>query len=213
MNPETDDLSSIQPKLFYNDYNEWVVSRSDAIVHFLTEEPWNENHEKVTSPVIHPDGDGTIYGDGLIDGIGMQGHLDDTQNIEQYMTALEKYDAAVDEIHITELDVGCTGSDANAEFYQAKFYYDFFARLIEEVKGGVNLTSVTIWGLTDDASWRTDVNPLLFNGDLSKKPAFEAMVMAGKGEEFSLTAVKLAVNAKDMHVSFEPYVEDGKTKQ
>ena len=25
----------------------------------------------------------------------MQGHLDDTQNIEQYMTALEKYDAAV----------------------------------------------------------------------------------------------------------------------
>ena len=212
LNPETDDLSSIQPKLFYNDYNEWVVSRSDAIVHFLTEEPWNENHEKVTSPVIHPDGDGTIYGDGLIDGIGMQGHLDDTQNIEQYMTALEKYDAAVDEIHITELDVGCTGSDANAEFYQAKFYYDFFARLIEEVKGGVNLTSVTIWGLTDDASWRTDVNPLLFNGDLSKKPAFEAMVMAGKGEEFSLTAVKLAVNAKDMHVSFEPYVEDGKTK-
>ena len=70
--------------LFYNDYNEWVVSRSDAIVHFLTEEPWNENHEKVTSPVIHPDGDGTIYGDGLIDGIGMQGHLDDTQNIEQF---------------------------------------------------------------------------------------------------------------------------------
>ena len=66
--------------------------------------------------------------------------------------------------------------------------------------------------MTDDASWRTDVNPLLFNGDLSKKPAFEAMVMAGKGEEFSLTAVKLAVNAKDMHVSFEPYVEDGKTK-
>ena len=27
---------------------------------------------------------------GLIDGIGMQGHLDDTQNIEQYMTALGK---------------------------------------------------------------------------------------------------------------------------
>lgn len=119
----------------------------------------------------------------------------------------------MDEIHITELDVGCTGSDANAEFYQAKFYYDFFARLIEEVKGGVNLTSVTIWGLTDDASWRTDVNPLLFNGDLSKKPAFEAMVMAGKGEEFSLTAVKLAVNAKDMHVSFDPMWRTVKRKQ
>ncbi|MFU0826321.1 MAG: Beta-xylanase [Lachnoclostridium sp.] len=212
LNPETDDLSPIQPKLFYNDYNEWVAGRSNAIVHFLTEEPWNENHEKVTSPVIRPHGDGTIYGDGLIDGIGMQGHLDDTQNIEQYMTALEKYNAAVGEVHITELDVGCTKTDANAEFYQAKFYYEFFTRLIEEVKSGVNLTSVTLWGLTDDASWRKDVKPLLFNGDLSRKPAFEALVMAAKGEEFSLTALKIAVDAKDMHVTFEPYKEGGKTK-
>lgn len=212
LNPETDDLSSIQPKLFYNDYNEWLVGKSNAIIRFLTEEPWNKNHVKVTSPVIRPDGDGTIYGDGLIDGIGMQGHLDDTQNIEQYMAALEKYNAAVGEVHITELDVGCTGTDANAEFYQAKFYYEFFKRLIEEVKNGVNLTSVTLWGLTDDASWRKDVNPLLFNGDLSKKPAFEALVMAAKGEEFSMTALQIAVDAKDMHLTFEPYKENGKTK-
>ena len=88
LDADTDDLSSIQPKLFYNDYNEWFGSRSDAIIHFLTEEPWNENHEKVKSSVINPDGDGTIYGDGLLDGIGMQGHLDDTQNIEQYMICL-----------------------------------------------------------------------------------------------------------------------------
>ena len=212
MDADTDDLSSIQPKLFYNDYNEWFGSRSDAIIHFLTEEPWNENHEKVKSSVINPDGDGTIYGDGLLDGIGMQGHLDDTQNIEQYMIALEKYNAAVPELHITELDIGRTGTDANANYYQAKFYYEFFSRLIEEVKKGVNLTSVTLWGLTDDASWRRDSNPLLFNADLSKKPAFEAMVMAAKGEEFSMTPEKIAVEAKDMLVTFEPFKEDGKTK-
>ena len=212
LDADTDDLSSIQPKLFYNDYNEWFGSRSDAIIHFLTEEPWNENHEKVKSSVINPDGDGTIYGDGLLDGIGMQGHLDDTQNIEQYMIALEKYNAAVPELHITELDIGRTGTDANANYYQAKFYYEFFSRLIEEVKKGVNLTSVTLWGLTDDASWRRDSNPLLFNADLSKKPAFEAMVMAAKGEEFSMTPEKIAVEAKDMLVTFEPFKEDGKTK-
>ncbi|MGN0143321.1 MAG: endo-1,4-beta-xylanase [Roseburia sp.] len=212
LDADKDDLSSIEPKLFYNDYNEWFGTRSDAIVRFLTEEPWNENHEKVTSDVINPEGDGTIYGDGLLDGIGMQGHLDDTQSIEQYMTALEKYNAAVPEIHITELDVGRTGTDANADYYQAKFYYEFFSRLIEEVKDGVNLTSVTLWGLTDDASWRRDSNPLLFNGDLSKKPAFEAMVMAAKGEEFSLTPEKITVEAKDLYVTFEPYKEDGKTK-
>lgn len=212
LDADKDDLSSIEPKLFYNDYNEWFGTRSDAIVRFLTEEPWNENHEKVTSDVINPEGDGTIYGDGLLDGIGMQGHLDDTQSIEQYMTALEKYNAAVPEIHITELDVGRTGTDANADYYQAKFYYEFFSRLIEEVKDGVNLTSVTLWGLTDDASWRRDSNPLLFNGDLSKKPAFEAMVMAAKGEEFSLTPEKITAEAKDLYVTFEPYKEDGKTK-
>jgi GH35 family endo-1,4-beta-xylanase len=212
LNPETDDLSSIQPKLFYNDYNEWFATRGNAIVHFLSEEAWNENHDKVTSPVINPDGDGTIYGDGLLDGIGMQGHLNDTQNIEQYMTALKKYDAAVGEVHITELDVGCTRTDENAEFYQAEFYYRFFSRLIEEVKSGINLSSVTIWGLTDDNSWRKEVSPLIFRGDLSVKPAFEAMVMAAKGEEFSLTAFKIASEAKDKHVTFEPYKEGGKTK-
>lgn len=212
LDAEADDLSSIQPQLFYNDYNEWFKNRSDAIVHFLTEEPWNENHEKAASPVINPDGDGTIYGDGLIDGIGMQGHLDDTQNIEEYMLALEKYNAAVPEVHITELDVGRTGTDANADYYQAKFYYEFFARLIEEAEKGVNLTSVTIWGLTDDASWRKDANPLLFCGDLSKKPAFDAIVMAAKGEEFSLTPETVAANAKDLYIDFEPYKQDGKTK-
>ena len=45
-----------------------------------------------------------------------------------------------------------------------------------------------------------------------KKPAFEAMVMAAKGEEFSMTPEKIAVEAKDMLVTFEPFKEDGKTK-
>lgn len=34
LDADTDDLSSIQPKLFYNDYNEWFGSRSDAIIIF-----------------------------------------------------------------------------------------------------------------------------------------------------------------------------------
>jgi len=212
LNAETDDLSEIMPKLFYNDYNEWFALRSDKIVDFLTKEKWNENHEKVKSDVIVQDGDGTIFGDGLLDGIGMQGHLNDTQNIDEYMTALEKYAAAVDEVHITELDVGCSRTDENVWYYQAKFYYDFFSRLIEEVKSGVNLTSVTIWGLTDDASWRLDANPLLFYGDLEKKPAFDAIVLAAEGEEFTMTLAETLQEVKDLFITFEPYKEGGKTK-
>lgn len=212
LDAEKDDLSVIMPKLFYNDYNEWFALRSDKIVEFLTKEKWNENHEKVNSDVIAPDGDGTIYGDGLLDGIGMQGHLNDTQNIDEYMTALEKYSAVVDEVHITELDVGCSKTDENVWYYQAKFYYDFFSRLIEEVEKGAKLTSVTVWGLTDDASWRVDANPLLFYGDLEKKPAFDAIVLAAKGEEFTMTLADTLQEVKDLFITFEPYQEGGKTK-
>ncbi|MDE7282389.1 MAG: endo-1,4-beta-xylanase [Lachnospiraceae bacterium] len=212
LNAETDDLSAIMPKLFYNDYNEWFDNKSDAIVNFLTQEKWNENHAKVKSDVIKPDGDGTIYGDGLIDGIGMQGHLSDTQDIDHYMKALEKYSAVVDEVHITELDVGCSRTDENVWYYQAKFYYDFFSRLIEEVKNGAKLTSVTVWGLTDDASWRVDANPLLFYGNLDRKPAFDAIVMAAKGEEFNMTVQDTLGDIEDLFITFEPYSEAGATK-
>lgn len=210
LNAETDDLSPIMPKLFYNDYNEWFDNKSDAIIHFLTEEKWNENHAKVQSDVIKEDGDGTIYGDGLLDGIGMQGHLTDTQNIDQYRKALQKYSAAVDEVHITELDVGCSKTDDNVWLFQAQFYYDFFSMLIEEVKNGAKLTSVTVWGLTDDASWRKDANPLLFFGNLERKPAFEAVVTAAKGEEFTMTLQDTMGEAEDMLITFEPYAEGNK---
>lgn len=210
LNAETDDLSPIMPKLFYNDYNEWFDNKSDAIINFLTQEKWNENHAKVKSDVIKPDGDGTIYGDGLIDGIGMQGHLTDTQDINQYMKALRKYSAVVDEVQITELDVGCSKTDENVWLFQAKFYYEFFTRLIEEVKAGAKLTSVTVWGLTDDASWRRDANPLLFTGKLERKPAFEAVVMAAKGEEFTMTLQDTLGEVEDMLITFEPYAEGNK---
>lgn len=212
LDAETDDLSEIMPRLFYNDYNEWFEDRSDKIVKFLTQDKWNENHAKVQSDVIVPDGDGTIYGDGLLDGIGMQGHLNDTQDIEQYMRALQKYSAEVDEVHITELDVGCSRTDETAYYYQAKLYYDFFLRLIAEVENGAKLTSVTVWGLTDDASWRVDANPLLFYGNLEKKPAFDAVVMAAKGEAFDMTVAETLTEAGDLMIDFEPYVEDGKVK-
>jgi predicted secreted protein len=115
----------------------------------------------------------------------MQGHMKDTQDIEKYMKAMEKYAEAVDEVQVTELDVGCSSEGDDKWQIQAEFYYNFFKALIEEVNKGVNLTCVTIWGLTDDTSWRTETEPLIFNADLSKKPAFDAIVKAVKGEAFT----------------------------
>ncbi len=211
LDPEKDDLSAIRAKLFYNDYNEWYTARCDTIIRFLTEDAYNAGHEMVHSDILPEDGDGTIFGDGLVDGIGMQGHLDDTQNIDQYMKALERYDSAVGLVHITELDVGETASGEQGEYKQAQFYYDFFGRLKEEKESGVNLASVTFWGLTDDASWRKGANPLLFRGDLETKPAFDAVVMAAEGEPFALEAVGKESSSLSEHIDFEPYKENGTT--
>lgn len=202
------DLSSIRPKLVYNDYNEWFPKRVEIVKDFITNRAWNKDQQMIKSDVIKPDGDGTMKGDGLIDGIGMQGHLSDNNSIPQYIDALRAYNEIVDEVQVTELDVKCTRSGEQRWYYQAKFYYDFFKALVEEKKNGVNLTSVTIWGLTDDQSWIEGAYPLLFTYNLTAKAAFNAVVMAGKGEEFDLTVAETITELKDTLIDFEPYKDE-----
>lgn len=211
LDPAKDDLSVIQPKLLYNDYNEWFQARVNVIVHYATEYKFNENRSLVDSPVIKKDGDGTMLGDGLIDGVGMQCHLSDTQDIKTYMKALRQYSEAVGMVQITEMDVGCTTFGENQWFKQAKFYYDFFTALLEEVNSGANVSSVTLWGLTDESSWRSSDYPLVLNADLSRKPAYSAMLMAARGEEFNLSLAATITELKDVIIDFEPYKAGDKT--
>ena len=199
------DLSSITPKLFYNDYNEWFPARVNIVIDFTTNRVYNANQSVVKSFAIKEGGDGTILGDGLIDGIGMQGHLSDTQNIDTYISALEKYNEAVGEVQITELDVGCTHHDENRWYFQAKFYYELFTRLVAAQESGVNLSSVTLWGLSDDATWRSGDDPLVLNGDLSKKPAYDAMLLAAQKKDFTLTLADTITDMEDIEIDFEPY--------
>ncbi|HKM34308.1 MAG TPA: endo-1,4-beta-xylanase [Lachnospiraceae bacterium] len=180
-------LQKLQPKLFYNDYNEWQPAKRAAIIGTLTHTT-NEH--------------GSVIGEGLIDGIGMQGHLSDNSNIEEYITALREYAALVNEVHITELDVKCTCINQNAEYYQAVFYKKFFEALLAVRREGVNLSSVTLWGLTDDNSWIRDANPLLFHGDLSPKRSFDALVYAITKESLG-EPEKLICDLSDRLFDFE----------
>lgn len=197
------DYAPIMPELFYNDYNEWFPTRTKITVRFISEDEFNPGQSMIKSDVIAKDGNGTILGDGLIDGIGMQGHLDSTQNIEQYLKALKAYDECIGNVHITELDVGINGKGADAYYKQAKFYYDFFETLMDAVDKGAGLKCVTFWGLTDDASWRRGADPLLFRGDLSAKSAYDAIVMAGNHEEFTLKESLSAAASADLSIDFE----------
>lgn len=180
-------LKQIQPKLFYNDYNEWMPDKKAAIIGALTRS--TKEH-------------GSIIGEGLIDGIGMQGHLSDNNDVEEYSAALKEYAGLVSEVHITELDVKCTCTNQNAEYYQAVFYKNFFSALLEAKQGGANLTSVTLWGLTDDNSWIRGANPLIFRGDLSPKRSFDGMVYAVTGDDLG-EPEKIEYNLSDRIYDFE----------
>ncbi len=180
-------LKEIQPVLVYNDYNEWMPDRVEVAIGFL--ERSTEEH-------------GSILGEGLIDGIGMQGHLSDNNDIDEYVAALKKYASLVGEIHITELDVKCTCLNKNQEYYQAVFYKRFFEELVKAKKEGANLTSVTFWGLTDDNSWIRGANPLLFHGDLSEKRSYEGVVYAVTGEDLG-EPEKIEINLSDRYYDFE----------
>lgn len=184
-------LKAIRPLLFYNDYNEMHPAKKAAIIAALQ----REGH-----------GHGSIIGEGLIDGIGMQGHVSDNNDIPEIITALKDYSALVNEVHITELDVKCTCSGINEEYYQAVFYKSLFEALITAVRDGAKLTAVTFWGLTDDNSWIRGANPLLFHRDLTPKKSFDALVYAITGEDLGEPET-IIYDLSDRFYDFEEHPE------
>lgn len=141
-------------KLFYNDYNCYMPGKQNDIIKALT----------------------PIKEAGNIDGIGMQSHLSADSSVTLYSIAMKKYyDSLGLEIQVTELDIG-TKNTEDGEAKQAEFLRAYMEKLLEFKKEGIPITSVTFWGFTDTLSWRTGEYPLIFRDDLSRKPAFDAMI-------------------------------------
>ncbi len=145
-------------KLYYNDYNEYKPEKQNGIIQAL-------------KPVLEA---------GNIDGIGMQSHLGASwPGIELYMDAVKKYAEAGFSIQVTELDVEKSDAE-NWEEIQKNYYYKLMKNLIAAKEDGVNIESVTFWGISDEYSWKSPTLPLLFNKDLSKKGAFDGVVAAAQ---------------------------------
>ncbi|WP_432651621.1 endo-1,4-beta-xylanase [Huintestinicola sp.] len=148
-------------KLFYNDYNSYQTRKQNDIITFLR-------------PVVEA---------GNIDGMGMQSHINVDISISQYMTALQKYyDELGLEINVTELDV-CRGKGDDWQEEQGAYYKEFMSEILKLRKNGIPITSVTLWGISDTDSWISSDYPLIFNDDLSRKPAFDGMIEAVKNQE------------------------------
>ncbi|MCL2207317.1 MAG: endo-1,4-beta-xylanase [Fibromonadales bacterium] len=150
---------SIYPniKLFYNDFNEYHPDgKRDTIAAMATR--------------LGP------KGKGVLDGIGMQSHLSTSwPDMGTYKSALTKFIGVEGvEIHVTELDITVEHS-GGTEAKQTELYESVFQALKNAREAGANITSVSIWGVRDDWSWRNDRNPLLFTSNYTKKPAYNAV--------------------------------------
>ena len=139
-------------KLFYNDYNEYIEGKTNAIIKMVNE---------INS------------GEKLIDGIGMQSHLDvQFPGLSMYESAVKAFSQTGLDIQVTELDA-TTECSSNGFQTQAQYYSDILDVL---VKYSRYVSAVVVWGTTDDKSWRSSQCPLLFNGDYSPKSCFNSII-------------------------------------
>ena len=139
-------------KLYYNDFNEYMPQKTAAIYDMAME----------------------LKEKGLIDGIGMQSHLDvGFPNASTYETALSKFASTGLDIQVTELDITTSDTSEAGLEKQAQMYSDIFDLY---VKYADNISAVVIWGVTDDQSWRASRVPLLFDENFKAKPAYNAII-------------------------------------
>ena len=139
-------------KLYYNDFNEYMPQKTTAIYDMAME----------------------LKEKGLIDGIGMQSHLDvGFPNASTYEKALSKFASTGLDVQITELDITTNDTSEAGLEKQAQMYSDIFDLY---VKYKDSISAVVIWGVTDDQSWRATRMPLLFDENFKAKPAFYAIV-------------------------------------
>lgn len=143
-------------KLYYNDFNEYMPGKTDAIIKMVEE--------------INSDGH-------YIDGIGMQSHLDARSgsdafpSVNVYKKALDKFCETGLDVQITELDATVNDKDHFKE--QAQYYSDIMDAIVAQKD---KVSAVVFWGTTDDQSWRASKYPLLFNEDYTAKESFYSII-------------------------------------
>jgi GH35 family endo-1,4-beta-xylanase len=151
--------------LYYNDYNEYDEGKAEQIIELVAD----------------------AKAAGNIDGIGMQSHVNiEFPPMDQYRATIEKFVAAGYDVQVTELDIataidgnGPAPDSAMAE-KQAQIYKDLF-EIYSDYKD--NISSVTLWGINDQHSWRGSQDPLIFDRDYKEKDSFWNIISVGLEEK------------------------------
>ncbi|MFC8130203.1 endo-1,4-beta-xylanase [Streptomyces sp. NPDC057302] len=101
-----------------------------------------------------------------IDCVGFQSHFNSGSPYHSnFRTTLQNFAALGVGVAVTELDI--QGASATT-----------YANVTNDCLAVSRCLGITVWGVRDTDSWRSQDTPLLFNGDGSKKPAYTAVINA-----------------------------------
>lgn len=151
-------------QLYYNDFNSFQPDKHEAIIALLKK----------------------LQAENLVDGMGMQGHLQmEWPAIADFEKAARAYAALGLSLQVTELDIHCPTALENGQTLLAERYGELFGALVRMKRDGIDLRSVTFWGVTDRTSWLTGFrkegsSPMLFDDTFAPKAAYDAVINAAK---------------------------------
>jgi len=172
--------------LYYNDYNLDTLAKS-SMVHNMV----RDVNQKYLNGSDKPAGEAA--GRLLIEGIGMQSHHNTGVSASSIKATLNKFKELGVIISISELDVlgqgygefTKTGGGRNKHDRstvsasglqtQAMLYGEYMKLFIEYAD---IIERVTFWGVTDDRSWRSAGQPLLFDENGKAKEAYFKVIEA-----------------------------------
>ena len=145
--------------LYYNDYDyDYNVSNCDFALNTILKD---------------------AIKDGFVDGVGIQGHIDSDQNMDVVINDAKMIKEKGLKCQITELDITVSGSDDAAWKKQKGAYKLLLSRILESnAKEETDVNAVIVWGITDNTSWKSYQNPLLFTSSYAKKPCYYGMLEA-----------------------------------
>nr|WBO81683.1 endo-1,4-beta-xylanase [Streptomyces sp. SBE_14.2] len=104
-----------------------------------------------------------------IDCVGFQAHFNSGSPYDSnFRTTLQNFAALGVDVAVTELDI--QGAPAST-----------YANVVNDCLAVSRCLGVTVWGVRDSDSWRSEQTPLLFNNDGSKKAAYTAVLNALNG--------------------------------
>lgn len=153
-------------KLFYNDYNEY----------------WDHKRDCIINTILKP-----LSAKGLIDGMGMQSHIDAGYNTfsgtVNYLKAMDMFLDLGLEVHVSELDISLDNGQTLND--QADKYEAIFKHAMEVNTKGTHpgrVTLLQVWGPNDANTWiQGDKSPTLYDKNNQPKAAYNKLMALGDG--------------------------------